>query len=62
MAEEMRIVLRNYGKIDPLKSKTTSQRAATKPWKRQGMGQQALIDEVKKSTCGAAAVLASIPA
>jgi len=62
MAEEMRIVLRNYGKIDPLKIEDYIAAAATKPGKGKGMGQQALIDEVKKSNLRAAAVLASIPA
>jgi len=50
MAEEMRIVLRNYGKIDPLKIEDYIAAGGYKALeKAKGMGQQALIDEVKKS-------------
>ena len=50
MAEEMRIVLRNYGKIDPLKIEDYIAAGGYKSLeKARGMGQQALIDEVKKS-------------
>lgn len=50
MAEEMRIVLRNYGKIDPLKIDDYIAAGGYKALeKARGMGQEALIDEVKKS-------------
>ena len=34
MAEEMRVVLRNYGKIDPLKIEDYINAGAIRPWKR----------------------------
>ncbi|MEN6350819.1 MAG: NADH-quinone oxidoreductase subunit NuoF [Syntrophomonas sp.] len=50
MAEEMRIVLRNYGKIDPLKVEDYVAQGGYKALeKARGMGQAALIDDVKKS-------------
>lgn len=50
MADEMRIVLRNYGKIDPLKIDTyIAQGGYSALSKARGMGQKELIDEVKKS-------------
>lgn len=50
MAEEMRIVLRNYGKIDPLKVEDyIAQGGYTALEKARSMGQAALIDDVKKS-------------
>lgn len=50
MAEEMRIVLRNYGKIDPLKIEDYIAQGGYKSLeKARSMGQEALIAEVKKS-------------
>ncbi|MBC7075966.1 MAG: NADH-quinone oxidoreductase subunit NuoF [Syntrophomonadaceae bacterium] len=50
MAEEMRIVLRNYGKIDPLKIEDYIAQGGYKPLeKARSMDKEALIDEVKKS-------------
>ncbi len=50
MAEEMRIVLRNYGKIDPLKIEDYLAQGGYKALeKARSMGQAALIDDVKKS-------------
>lgn len=50
MAEEMRIVLRNYGKIDPLKiDDYLSQGGYKSLEKARNMAQSILIDEVKKS-------------
>ncbi|MEN6325202.1 MAG: NADH-quinone oxidoreductase subunit NuoF [Syntrophomonas sp.] len=50
MAEEMRIVLRNYGKIDPLKIEDyLAQGGYQALEKARSMGQAALIDDVKKS-------------
>jgi len=50
MAEEMRIVLRNYGKIDPLKIDDYINAGGYKSLeKARAMSQTDLIDEVKKS-------------
>ncbi len=50
MAEELRIVLRNYGVIDPLKIEDYINAGGYKALeKARGMGQLAVIDEVKKS-------------
>ncbi len=50
MAEEMRIVLRNCGKIDPLKVEDYINAGGYQSLKKaQDMGQAAVIDEVKKS-------------
>jgi len=50
MAEEMRIVLRNYGKIDPLNIDDYIQAGGYKSLeKAKAMSQTELIDEVKKS-------------
>lgn len=50
MAEEMRIVLRNYGKIDPLKIDDYIAQGGYKSLdKVSSMDKQALIEEVKKS-------------
>ncbi|MDD3853999.1 MAG: NADH-quinone oxidoreductase subunit F, partial [Syntrophomonadaceae bacterium] len=50
MAEEMRIVLRNYGKIDPLKIEDYIAQGGYKALeKARSMSQQDLIAEVKKS-------------
>jgi NADH-quinone oxidoreductase subunit F len=50
MAEEMRIVLRNYGKIDPLKIDDYIAAGGYNSLKKaRSMDQKALIDEVKKS-------------
>lgn len=50
MAEEMRIVLRNMGKIDPLKIEDYINAGGYKSLeKARSMGQEALIEEVKKS-------------
>lgn len=50
MAEEMRIVLRNYGKIDPLKIDDYIAQGGYKALeKARGMDKKALIEEVKKS-------------
>ena len=50
MAEEMRIVLRNMGKIDPLKIEDYINAGGYKSLeKARQMGQEALIEEVKKS-------------
>jgi len=50
MAEEMRIVLRNMGKIDPLKIEDYLNGGGYKSLeKARSMGQEALIEEVKKS-------------
>lgn len=50
MADEMRIVLRNYGKIDPLNIDTyVAQGGYGALNKARGMGQKELIEEVKKS-------------
>lgn len=50
MAEEMRVVLRNYGKIDPLKIEDYIAQGGYKALeKARGMDQKALIEEVKKS-------------
>ncbi|WP_054698037.1 NADH-quinone oxidoreductase subunit NuoF [Syntrophomonas palmitatica] len=50
MAEEMRIVLRNYGKIDPLKIDDYIGQGGYKSLeKARSMDKAALIDEVKKS-------------
>ncbi|MGI6066783.1 MAG: NADH-quinone oxidoreductase subunit NuoF [Bacillota bacterium] len=50
MAEEMRIVLRNYGKIDPLKIDDYLNAGGYKSLeKAYGMGQLGVIEEVKKS-------------
>lgn len=50
MAEEMRIVLRNYGKIDPLKIDDYIAQGGYKALeKARSMDRETLIDEVKKS-------------
>lgn len=50
MAEEMRIVLRNMGKIDPLKIEDYINAGGYKSLeKARSMGQEGLIEEVKKS-------------
>jgi len=50
MAEEMRIVLRNYGKVDPLKIDDYIAQGGYKSLeKARSMDKKALIDEVKKS-------------
>ena len=50
MAEEMRIVLRNYGKIDPLKIDDYIAQGGYKSLeKARSMDKKALMDEVKKS-------------
>jgi len=50
MAEEMRIVLRNYGKVDPLNVDSYVQAGGYKSLaKAKGMSQTELIEEVKKS-------------
>ncbi|MBO8158902.1 NADH-quinone oxidoreductase subunit NuoF [Thermosyntropha sp.] len=50
MAEEMRIVLRNYGKIDPLKIEDYIAQGGYKALeKARSMDREALIEEVKKS-------------
>jgi len=50
MAEEMRVVLRNYGKIDPLKIEDYINAGGYKSLeKARAMSQTDLIDEVKKS-------------
>lgn len=50
MAEEMRIVLRNYGKIDPLKIDDYIAQGGYKALeKARSMDREALIEEVKKS-------------
>ncbi len=50
MAEEMRIVLRNYGKIDPLKVDDYIAQGGYKSLeKASSMDREALIEEVKKS-------------
>lgn len=50
MAEEMRIVLRNYGKVDPLNVDSYVQAGGYKSLARaKGMSQTELIEEVKKS-------------
>lgn len=50
MAEEMRIVLRNYGKIDPLKIEDYIAQGGYKSLeKARSMDKPALIEEVKKS-------------
>lgn len=50
MAEELRIVLRNYGKIDPLKIEDYIGQGGYKALeKARSMGQEALIAEVKRS-------------
>jgi NADH:ubiquinone oxidoreductase subunit F (NADH-binding) len=50
MAEEMRIVLRNYGKIDPLKIDDYMAQGGYKSLeKASSMDREALIEEVKKS-------------
>ncbi len=50
MAEEMRIVLRNYGKIDPLNIEEYLAAGGYKALeKAKGMAQMELIEEVKKS-------------
>ena len=50
MAEEMRIVLRNMGRIDPLKIEDYINAGGYKSLeKARGMGQEALIEEIKKS-------------
>ncbi|MGS0765013.1 NADH-quinone oxidoreductase subunit NuoF [Syntrophomonas curvata] len=50
MAEEMRIVLRNMGRIDPLKIEDYINAGGYKSLEKAcGMGQEALIEEIKKS-------------
>ena len=50
MAEEMRIVLRNYGKIDPLKIDDYIAQGGYKSLeKASSMDKEALIEEVRKS-------------
>ena len=50
MAEELRIVLRNYGKVDPLNIDTYIAQGGYKALeKARSMDQKALIEEVKQS-------------
>ena len=50
MAEEMRIVLRNYGKINPLEiNDYLAQGGYQSLAKARSMDQASLIDEIKKS-------------
>ena len=50
MAEELRIVLRNYGKIDPLNIEDYLNAGGYKSLeKARNMGQLSVIDEIKSS-------------